>query len=213
MYPVADIVLSSQLPPSSEFEFWTPETDEIDEYEGFGCFRDVWAITGITTREAIEVFRQDKLLCRVVSDLASDAIEFDVLAAAAESGSTDEIDVISSGHLAALARYMTGEATLEGLEAGVAGLVYSLSAAGMYPAASCRGHPGPDRWSPFPVVMFAASRPRAEALQPLVENSGCGFAVDPLRPELLAINARSVQDTLRLATAVLGSTRIFNLLR
>jgi hypothetical protein len=31
-----------------------------------------------------------------------------------------------------------------GLEAGVAGLVCALAAAGMFPAASCRGHPEPN---------------------------------------------------------------------
>jgi len=98
---------------------------------------------------------------------------------------------------------------LEGLEAGVAGLVYALSAAGMYPAASCRGHPEPDSWSAIPVVMFAADRPHAEALQPLVESSGCGFGLDPVRPELLVINGRSVQDTLRLGHAVLDSIDFF----
>jgi hypothetical protein len=108
-----------------------------------------------------------------------------------------------------LSPYLTGEAALEGLEAGVAGLVYALSAAGMFPAASCRGHADSDAWSVIPVVMFAANRAHAEALQPLVEGSGCGFDFDPVRPELLVINGRSVEDTLRLARAVLASIEVF----
>jgi len=99
--------------------------------------------------------------------------------------------------------------TTSGLEAGVAGLVCALSAAGMYPAASCRGHPEPGSWSAIPVVMFAADRAHAEALQPLVEGSGCGFDLDPVRPELLVINGRSVKDTLRLGHAVLDSIDVF----
>lgn len=109
----------------------------------------------------------------------------------------------------ALAPYLTGEPALEGLEVGVAGLVYALSAAGMFPAASCRGHADPASWSAVPVVMFAADRGHAEALQPLVESSRCGFDLDPIRPELLVINGRSVEDTLRLGRAVLASIETF----
>jgi hypothetical protein len=58
-------------------------------------------------------------------------------------------------------------------------------------------------------VMFAADRAHAEALQPLVESSGCGFDRDPVRPELLVINGRSVKDTLRLGHAVLDSIDVF----
>lgn len=127
-------------------EFWVPEPDEIDEYEGFGLFQDVWPVTDVSVAEAVAVAREDRLLCRVVGDLARDAADFDVLA-----------------------------------------------------AASCRGHPEPDSWSAVPVVMFAADRLHAEMLQPLVESSGCGFDFDPVRPELLVVNGRSVEDTLRLA--------------
>jgi hypothetical protein len=42
-----------------------------------------------------------------------------------------------------------------------------------------------------------------------VEGSGCGFDFDPVRPELLVINGRSVEDTLRLARAVLASLEVF----
>ena len=107
------------------------------------------------------------------------------------------------------APYLTGEPALEGLEVGVAGLVYALSAAGMFPAASCRGHVDPDSWSAVPVVMFAADRVHAEALRPLVESSRCGFDLDPIRPELLVINGRSAEDTLRLGRAVLASIETF----
>jgi hypothetical protein len=79
----------------------------------------------------------------------------------------------------------------------------------MFPAASCRGHAEPDAWSAIPVVMFAADRAHAEALQPLVESSGCGFGLDQVRPEFLVINGRSVQDTVRLAQAVLDSIDVF----
>ena len=207
MYPTADIELDPSLPANAEF--WVPESDEIDDYEGFGMFQDVWPITDVSVDEANTVARADGLLCQVVGGLARDAADFDVLAAAVETGSVGEDDEISAESLAALSPYLTGEAALEGLEAGVAGLIYALSAAGMFPAASCRGHADPDAWSAVPVVMLAADRAHAEALQPLVEGSGCGFDFDPVRPELLVINGRSVEDTLRLARAVLASLEVF----
>lgn len=207
MYPTADIELDPSLPAGAEY--WMPDPEEINEYEGFGLFQDVWPITDVSVDDAITVAREDGLLCQVVGDLAQEAADFDVLAAAVETGSVGEDDQITAESLQALTPYLTGKAALEGLDAGVAGLVYALSAAGMYPAASCRGHPEPDSWSVIPVVMFAADRAHAEALQPLVESSGCGFDLDPVRPELLVINGRSVQDTLRLGHAVLDSIDVF----
>jgi hypothetical protein len=207
VYPIADIELDPSLPARAEF--WEPDPKEIDEYEGFGLFQDVWPITDVSVDNAIAVARDDGLLCRVVGGVARNAADFDVLAAAVETGSAGEDDDIAAENLTALAPYLTGRTALEGLEAGVAGLVYALSAAGMFPAASCRGHPEPDSWSAFPVVMFAADRIHAEALQPLVQGSGCGFDLDPVRPELLVVNGRSVEDTLRLGLAVLASIEVF----
>jgi hypothetical protein len=207
VYPTADIELDPSLPANAEFRI--PEPDEIDDYEGFGMFQDVWPITDVSVDEANTVALEDGLLCQVVGGLARDAADFDVLAAAVETGSVGEDDEIRAESLAALSPYLTGEAALEGLEAGVAGLVYALSAAGMFPAASCRGHADLDAWSAIPVVMFAADRAHAEALQPLVEGNGCGFEFDTVRPELLVINGRSVEDTLRLGRAVLASFEVF----
>lgn len=207
MYPTTDIELDASLPADAEFR--VPEPDEIDDYEGFGMFRDVWPIEGVSADDADAVVREDWLLCQVVADLARDAADFDVLAAAVETGSVGEDDEIAADSLVALEPYLTGKAALESLEAGVAGLVYALSAAGMFPAASCRGHADLDAWSAFPVVMFAADRSHAEALQPLVESSGCGFDLDPVRPELLVVKGRSVEDTLRLGRAVLASIEVF----
>ena len=207
MYPTADIRLDPSLPANAEF--WVPEPEEIDDYEGFGLFQDVWPIIDVSEADAIAVAREDRLLCQVVSGLARDAADFDVLAAAVETGSVGEDDEVTSETLGILAPYLTGKAGLEGLEAGVAGLVYALSAAGMFPAASCRGHPEPGSWSAVPLVMFAADRDHAEALQPLVQSSECGFDFDPVRPELLVVNGRSVEDTLRLGRAVLASIEVF----
>jgi len=207
VYPIADIPLDPFLP--ADAEFWVPGPEDIDEYEGFGLFQDVWTITDVPVAEAAAVASEDRELCRVVGDLARDAAGFDLIAMAVQAGSADEVEGISDATLAALGPYLTGRVALEGLEAGVAGLVYMLAAAGMFPAASCRGHPEPDAWSAFPVVFLAADRPHAEALQPLVACSGCGFTSDPLRPGFLVINGRSVQDTQRLAEALLRSIGTF----
>ena len=207
MYPTADIRLDPSLPANAEF--WVPEPEEIDDYEGFGLFQDVWPITEVSEAEASAVAREDGLLCQVVGGLARDATDFDVLAAAAETGTAGEDDEITAESLTALAPYLTGKAALVGLEAGVAGLVYALSAAGMFPAASCRGHPEPNSWSAVPVVLFAADWEHAKALQPLVQRSGCGFDLDPLRPELLVVTGRPVEDTLRLGGSVLASMEVF----
>jgi hypothetical protein len=168
-------------------EFWVPEPDEIEDYEGFGLFQDVWPIVGVPVDDAIVVAREDRLLCQVVGDLARDAADFDILAAVVETGSADEADEITPWSLAALAPYLTGKAALEGLEAGVAGLVYALSAAGMFPAASCRGHPEPGSWSALPVVLFAADRAHAEVLQTLVQRG----AADPGGKQRVRLRFRS----------------------
>jgi hypothetical protein len=64
VYPTADIDLDPSLPANAEF--WVPEPDEIDDYEGFGMFQDVWPITEVSVDEANAVAREDGLLCHVV---------------------------------------------------------------------------------------------------------------------------------------------------
>ena len=68
MYPTADIELDPSLPAGAEY--WEPDPGEIDEYEGFGLFLDVWAITDVSVEDAIAVAREDGLLCQVVGGLA-----------------------------------------------------------------------------------------------------------------------------------------------
>jgi hypothetical protein len=78
VYPTADIELDPSLPARAEF--WIPDPEEIDDYEGFGMFHDVWPITDVSADDAIAVAQEDELLCRVVADLARDAADFDTLA-------------------------------------------------------------------------------------------------------------------------------------
>jgi hypothetical protein len=207
MYPKANINLQASLPSAASF--WTPGPDDIDEYSGFGYFENVWAIADVTADQAHEIFEKDRSLCQLISSLASEEGEFDILANTVETGVADDADHIQPNQLTALQPYLTELAALEGLELGVAGLVYALSAAGTYTAASCRGHPGEQAWSKCPVVLLAFDRSHARVLQPLVEGSKCGFEIDRRRPELVSIVSNTVEATLTLAEAVMNSLSVF----
>jgi hypothetical protein len=185
-----------------------PGPDDIDPEDGFGYFDRVWTILGVTVGDAQKVLRQDRILSTLVGGIAANEHDFEVLAAAAETGSPGD-DEIPSEQLTLLADHFPDAQALEGLEIGVAGLVYALAAAGMYPAASCRGHADPNAWSRSPVVFFVADRPHAEALTPLVREARCGFALDPSRPDFLAICASSIQEMLGLAQDILSDISRF----
>src|ERR1700733_9968026 len=83
MYPTFDIELTSVLPSGAEY--WTPQPDEITE-EGFGFFRDVWPILGVTEEEARTLLKEDQKLSRLVGRMASSESEFDFLAKSIEDG-------------------------------------------------------------------------------------------------------------------------------
>lgn len=208
MYPTTEIELHPQLP--SDAQFWTPTAEDLEADEGFGYFDNTWPIYEISEAEARELATTDRSLSIVASNLAATESEFDDIATALESGSADDIEGLEKIQLEAITPYLADRVTLEGLELGVAGLVYCLAAAGMYPAASCRGHPGPSAWSRTPVVLFAADRIHAELLAPLVRDSRCGFNIAQSRGELLAIESKSIEGTLDLADALLRELSTFN---
>jgi hypothetical protein len=207
MYPRAHISLHAEIPSTASF--WTPSPDDVGEYGGLGFFDNVWAIDDATADKAHDMLHKDRSLCQLISHLAEDESQFDTLANAVETGVADDSAEIQPSQLAALRPYLTEVAALEGLEIGVAGLVYALSAAGTYTEASCRGHPGRHAWSNCPVVLVALDRPRAEILQPLIENSNCGFEIDQLRPDLLSIVSQTIEATLALGEAVVGRLNVF----
>jgi len=210
VYPTTDVKLHPQLPPDAQF--WTPTADDLAADEGFGYFDNTWPIFNIPGAEARRITGIDRSLSVVASSLTVTESEFDAIATALETGSADDIDGLSADQLEALTPYMTDIVTLENLELGVAGLVYCLAAAGMYPAASCRGHPGPSAWSRIPVVFIATDRTHAELLEPLVRDSGCGFNIGQSRGELLVIESRSIEGTLDLADALLRELRSFTII-
>lgn len=207
MYPRTAVDLHPQLPSAAQF--WVPTAEDLEADEGFGYFDNTWPISDISEAEARDLANVDRSLAVVAGNLAATESEFDDIATALETGSADDIDGLRPHRLEALTPYLTDRVTLEGLELGVAGLVYCLAAAGMYPAASCRGHPGPSAWSRIPVVLFAADRIHAELLVPLVRDSGCGFNIQQSRGELLVIESKSIEGTLDLAGALLRDLPTF----
>jgi hypothetical protein len=197
VYPRADIEINAELP--AEDVYWTPGPADLDDEEGFGLFRDVWLIIDISEEEASAMVAQDRDLSRVADAMADDASSFDDIATAVETGSAEGIE-FSDDQLLVLGPYLDGIVKLDNLDLGVAGLVYALSAAGMYPAASSRGD---SAWSGCPVVFLATDRNHAEILQPLVEGSGCGFEIDAGR-RMLVICSASIGGTLNLAEAIIS---------
>ena len=212
MYPRTELNLDPDLPSSAEY--WTPQAEDIGE-EGFGYFRDVWPILDVTEDEARNLQEEDRRLASFVSLMASKEDEFEIIARTIERASDAYgYEKLRPEQRSQLERYLVPEeddyeAVLGGLDIGVAGLVYAISAAGMFPAASCRGHSVDRAWSDVPVVLFAADLPHARVLQPLVRTANCGFTTDRARPELLVVTAGSIDDTLKLADDIIDNLESF----
>src|SRR5215472_15428072 len=125
MYPQVDVSLQTELPSAAQF---TPGPDDIDEYCGFGFFDNVWTIIDTSEAEACEMLDKDSNICGLVSRLAVDESEFETLATTIETGVADDTEQFSPEQLEAISPYLAETAALDGLEIGVAGLVYVLSA-------------------------------------------------------------------------------------
>ena len=209
MFPTRKLAGSVDLPVDATF--WVPKRSEIGD-EGFGYFRDVWAIVNVRVGEARALIRDELQLAHTVGKLARDAEHFDDLAHVVEGGLDWDSDIVLSDRERDILAEFVGEdepAQIEGLELGVGGLVYALSAVGMFPAASCRGHVGARAWSDVPVVFFATDRYRATQLQALAAEGHCRFSIDYARPEMIAVSGRSIKDTMALAGAVIDARSRF----
>ncbi|MFC9693309.1 hypothetical protein ACFTSF_32470 [Kribbella sp. NPDC056951] len=188
------------LPPQATF--WTPRPSDIGE-DGFGFFRDVWPILRTPAGEARSYLEAEQSILASVSGLATSEEQFDLIVSAIEDYDVDGSEFASVEQRGL--QELLGDAGpfLDGLDLGVGGLVYALSAIGAFPAASCRGHLGSTAWSERPVVLVAIDEFRARALEPLVARAGCRFDIDPARSDLLVICAGSVTSTVQLADAIL----------
>ena len=185
----------------AESTFWVPQLTEFDD-EGIGFFRDVWTIIDVSSLKAQDVIDREQTLLQVVDSLATNAEDFDRLARCVERWDPEETEIDAwLSEILALETAIGGadSAQIGGLELGVAGLVYALAATGIVPAASCRGHTGPRPWSEWPVVFFATDESHARVLELSAQEAGCGFDIDPGRPELLVIGGRSIVNLMRFA--------------
>jgi hypothetical protein len=207
MFPISALSGSTTIP--SDATFWMPKPADIDEEGVGGFFRGTWLIKDVPVRDARQLMQRERRVAGIVGDLAATAEDFDRLARAAEDGYSGY--VLTAAERAALDDFLTEDegAALESLELGVAGLVCALATVRIIPVASCRGHPGDRAWSDCPVVLFATTERRATALQPLVEATDCRFGIDAARPDLVAVQGRSILDTMALADAVMRSRHTF----
>lgn len=213
MFPITSLSGSSSIPPAATF--WMPKPEDIDE-EGIGEFRGTWLIKDVPVREARGLIRRERRIAEVVGSLAATVKDFDRIAHAVEDCYDPEEPessyILNAQEREALGEFAVSEdesCALDDLELGVAGLVYALATVRIIPVASCRGHTGDRPWSAVPVVLVATTEYRARALQPLVKAAGCQFEIDSNRPHLLAVQGRSILDTMALAEAVLGARASF----
>ena len=208
MVPKFEASLSPTLPIG--LAYWTPSPSDLSD-EGFGCFRDTWTIGRLTKREAKDQLEADRALVQLADRLADSADTYEQVAGAIESGDLEDLPDPLRGALAPFAQELAdGSSDLAGLELGVSGLVAVIaSIGGCFTAASCRAHVGGHTWSPYPVVLLAADQFRSEQLATLVADTGCGFATDAARPELLVIGATSVESMLDLGERILQNHRHF----
>jgi hypothetical protein len=201
MIPRYDIEIAPQIPANATF--WTPTEEELEENGAPGDFHDTERIE--TDRdEAESVLEAERVAIDYVDAHSATASEFDEL--------SDEIEFEVPDWPTEDAPSFITEGDwygVNGLELGVAGLVYALNAVGVVTAASCRSHAAPHRrWSEHPVVIVAANESQSQLLQPLVASAGCGFEIDGMnRPHLLGICGPSIVEMMVLGRAVLDQFR------
>jgi hypothetical protein len=206
LIPAADIqpTIPSPLP-----ECEMPKPEDISE-EGFGWFRGTWFLGRVPIVEASGVVREEAEIIDWLDRVALTPEQFELLATAIETSESDHVpDPLRQRAIAAgLSTFVAEEdfPPLQGLEIGVAGLVYALSAIGCLTAASCRSHISARSWSDCPIVFFAAPQWRLAILSGLVRESGCGL--DAGR-DMLTVYSRSIHETHQLADLIVCERRQF----
>lgn len=206
MIPHTDLEVDPSFP--GHLAMGMPAEDEVDE-EGYGFFRGVWDISGASLRDAWAVIEEERRLADLVDQATATRQDFEAVAGAVEDGSPDDLpEGFAAEHPQSEILEIVGDgeremAVLNGLEIGVAGLAYALSAIGCFPAASCRSHDSESSWSVRPVVFFAAERTTVHWLTPLVRESGCGFGDGSGNGQLLiTIEASSITNLMDLARRI-----------
>ncbi|GHH44041.1 hypothetical protein [Lentzea cavernae] len=213
MIPEFEVEIDPRVPDQAAY--WVPTQDDVSD-EGFGFFRNTWLISDVWNEEALAALQTERELLEAVSGLSANIEEYEEIAAAVESCSISELPrhMLSRPTISTLQELvpeMSDEepTPLEGLELGVYSAVLALNAAGFLTAASCRGHISEHAWATYPVVFFATDKARAQVLQPIASKAGCGFAIDPHRPALLTVYARSSRSMMLMAEMVMENRAQF----
>jgi hypothetical protein len=211
MIPKADITptVPSPLPAGG-----MPRKDEISD-EGFGYFRGTWFMGRVLLAEAQSIVLEEAEIMQWLDETASNSENFELLTSAIEHQDTGLLpdSLATTAVTKGLSKFISEDpddepdwGPLDGLEIGVAGLAYALSAVGCLTAASCRWHINPHSWADTPVVFFAAPDWRVELLAPLIAAEQCGLDADR---NMLTIYAASIRDTHGLAKCILAERRRF----
>lgn len=202
MIPIADVEprVESPLPTCK-----MPPSDEISE-EGFGYFRGTWFIGRVAVGEAQACVQMEADIIEWIDQHASSPQQYEQLATAIEKQDVTLLDepLRSTASAGGITQWLNDEhdgAPLGGLEIGVAGLTWALSAVRCLTAASCRWHMTGQSWADCPVVFFAGPSWRVEILAELIAAETCGLAGDR---GMLTVYGASVGHTHQLAERILS---------
>lgn len=196
--------------PPENATFWTPQQEEISE-EGIGFFRGTWNIGEVEKSEAIDLISAERRIADLVDQASSSHAEFETIAKAIEDSDPEQLpsnlpdSQATMEILKIIGNGYEEEPVIGCLEIGVSGLCHALASIGCTPAASCRGHLSDRPWSYHPVVFMAAGRSTVRWLHPLVKMSGCGFAVDEERNNLIVIESPSIENFMAMAELVVST--------
>lgn len=194
MIPSFAIDIVRSIPDDATF--WQPTPSDINE-DGFGYFHDVWPIVTPPASEAARLLGFERAALDYLNGTCRDASDFEQQAEWIEGADDDELAALPVGMQEVFA-------DLNGLDLGVAGLVFALAHVGFYPAASCRAHASRS-WAPSPTVLFAAGEERLRALLPLIVTAGVGLQYDKTRGvPLFAVYAQSVVEMVGLGALIFG---------
>ncbi|MFD7884893.1 hypothetical protein ACFV3N_20935 [Streptomyces bauhiniae] len=207
MIPIVEYTPVSELP--AQASFWMPTEDDIPDDEGLGYFRDVWMILNEPIDCSRRVIETEKAFIEIADRVAKSEEEFEIVSRILETGDIERLNSTSFRNAFGTKELNIVDWSesddpppLGNLELGVAGVAYALSTIGAVPVASCRGHK--DGWSDLPVVYAAIDEQRARWLQPIVQDSECGFHIGLNREEFLAIEGPSVRHMNQMAHRILS---------
>ncbi len=194
------------LPPDT-----MPDRDDVTE-EGFGGFRGTWFIGRSLLEETEDLLRYEGEVIDLLDRSSETPEDFERFANAVEGGEGGDLpdrlsEIFASSGLAELADWDGDLPPLQGLEIGVAGLIYALSSIRCLTAASCRSHVEERSWSDCPVVFFAAPGWRAQILADLVSSADCGMDAERGMLKIFGSSIRKTHGLARLIVEERGRFR------